>query len=95
MLGSCVDVVSILEKLDKDKPGNEDEFKISIPSKLVGLHEALEKNFDWIVPANPFDENSEPRSDERGSSEPYIDKIQCIVEKVSIIDLNAPPLENT
>ena len=95
MLGSCVDVVSILEKLDKDKTSNEDEFEISIPSKLEGLDEALEKNFDWIIPANPFDENSEPRSDERGSSEPYIDKIQCIVEKVSVIDLNAPSLEST
>ena len=64
-------------------------------SKLVGMHEAFEKNFDWIVPENPFDENSEPRSIERGSSEPYIDKIQYIVEKVSVIDLNAPSLENT
>jgi hypothetical protein len=33
-----------------------------IPCKLIGLHEALEKNFDWIVPENPFDESSEPKS---------------------------------
>ena len=95
MLGSCVYVDSIPEKLDKDRPSNEDEFEIAKPSKLVGLHEALEKNFDWIVPANPFDENSEPKSVERGSSEPYIGKIQCIAEKVCIIDLNAPSFENT
>jgi hypothetical protein len=24
------------------------------------MHEALEKNFDWIVTENPFDESSEP-----------------------------------
>jgi hypothetical protein len=32
------------------------------------LHEALEKNFDWIIPESPFDESSEPRSVHRGSS---------------------------
>jgi hypothetical protein len=26
------------------------------------MHEALEKNFDWIVPENPIDESSEPKS---------------------------------
>jgi len=59
------------------------------------MHEALEKNFDWIVPENPFDENSEPKSVERGSSETYIDKIQCIAEKVSDLDLDASSLGNT
>ena len=95
MLGSCVDVISILEKLDKTKPKNGEEIKIPIPSKLIGMHEALEKNFDWIVPENPFDENSEPKSVERGSSETYIDKIQCIAEKVSDLDLDASSLGNT
>jgi hypothetical protein len=51
MLGSRVVVVGT----------NNEEIKIPIPFKLVGLHEALEKNFDWIVPKNPFDESSEPR----------------------------------
>jgi hypothetical protein len=39
MLGSCVYVVGT----------NKEEIKVPIPSKLLGLHEALEKNFDWIV----------------------------------------------
>src|SRR4051812_21870189 len=61
MLGSCVDVMGTLENLDKTQP-NEEEIKIPIPFKLVGMHEALEKNFDWIVPENLFDESSEPKS---------------------------------
>jgi hypothetical protein len=43
MLGSCVNVVGT----------NKEEIKVPIPCKLVGLHEALEKNFDWIVPESP------------------------------------------
>ena len=58
MLGSCVDVISVLEKLDKIK--NREDVKVAIPCKLVALHEAYEKNFDWIVPENPFDESSQP-----------------------------------
>jgi hypothetical protein len=30
------------------------------------MHEALKKNFDWIVPENPFDESSETKSVHRG-----------------------------
>jgi hypothetical protein len=56
MLGSCLDVISDLEKLG-NKP-NKEEIKIPIPFKLVLMHEALENNFDWIVPENPFDESS-------------------------------------
>ena len=52
------------------------------------MHEALEENFDWIVSQNPFDESSEPKINERGTSKPYIDKIQCIVERVSVLDLD-------
>jgi hypothetical protein len=55
MLGSCVDVIATLEKIDETKPKNGEEIKIPIPFKLLGMHEALEKNFDWIVPENPFD----------------------------------------
>ena len=94
-LGSCVDVISTLEKIDKTKPENREEIKIPIPFKLVGMHEALEKNFDWIVPENPFDESSEPKRVERGYSKTYMDKIQFLVEKTSGIDLNASLLENT
>jgi hypothetical protein len=58
MLGSRIDVVGT----------TKEEIKVPIPFKLVGLHEALEKNFDWIVPENPFDESSEPKSVHKGSS---------------------------
>jgi hypothetical protein len=30
----------------------EEEIKVPIPLKLIGMHEALEKNFDWIVTEN-------------------------------------------
>jgi hypothetical protein len=84
MLGSCVEVVGT----------NKGEIKVPIPCKLVGLHEALEKNFDWIVPENPFDESSEPKSVHNGSSKTHLDTIQCLVEKTSAIDINAL-FENT
>jgi hypothetical protein len=58
------------------------------------MHEALEKNFDWIVPENPFDESSEPKGVHRGSSKTHLDKIQFLVEKTPAIDLNAL-FENT
>jgi hypothetical protein len=57
MLGSRVEVVGT----------NKEEIKVAIPCKLVGLHKALEKNFDWICPENPFDESSEPKSIHKGS----------------------------
>jgi hypothetical protein len=85
MLGSCIDVIGT----------NREETKIPIPFKLVGMHEALEKNFDWIVPENPFDESSEPKSVEKGSFKTYLDKIQFLVEKTSAIDLDAPLFVNT
>jgi hypothetical protein len=85
MLGSCVDVIGT----------NRDEIKIPIPFELVGMHEALKKNFDLIVPKNPFEESSEPKSVERGSSKAYMDKIQFLVEKTSGIDLDASLHENT
>jgi hypothetical protein len=53
------------------------------------LHEALEKNFDWISPENLFDESSEPKRVHKGSSKTHLDIIQFIVEKTSAIDLNA------
>jgi hypothetical protein len=79
MLGSRVEVVGT----------NKEEIKVPIPFKLVGLHEALEKNFDWIVHENHFDESSEPKSGHKGSSKTHLDTIQFLVEKTSAIDLNA------
>ena len=46
-------MVDVVGTSDKTKP--IEEFKIPIPFKLVGMHEAFEKNFDLIVPKNPFD----------------------------------------
>jgi hypothetical protein len=85
MLGSRVEVVGT----------NKEEIKVPIPFKLVGLHEALEKNFDWILPENPFDESSETKSFHKGSSKTHLDKTQFLVEKTSAIDLNASSLEIT
>jgi hypothetical protein len=79
MLGSPANVVGT----------TKEDIKVPIPCKLVGLHEALEKNFDWICPENPFDESSEPKGVHRGSSKTHLDTIQFIIEKTSAIDLNA------
>jgi hypothetical protein len=62
MLGSCVDVIGT----------NREDIKIAIPFKLVGMHEAFKKNFDWIVPENPFDESTESKSVEKGSSKFFL-----------------------
>jgi hypothetical protein len=67
---------------------NED-FRVPIPCKLVGIHDALEKNFNWICPENIFDESSVPKSDHKGSSKTHLNTIQFIVEKTPTIDLNA------
>jgi hypothetical protein len=53
------------------------------------MHEALEKNFNWICPENLFDESSVPKPDHKGSSKTHLDTIQFIVEKTSAMDLNA------
>jgi hypothetical protein len=55
MLGSPVNVVGT----------TKEEIRVPIPSKLLGLHEALENNFDWICPENLFNEMSEPKRDQR------------------------------
>jgi len=87
MLGSSVDVISALEpKLETRMP---------TPLKLVGLHDALEKNFDWVIPENLFDESSKPKSNKKGASKTNIDKIQAFVEAYSVIDFDALSLEDT
>jgi hypothetical protein len=53
---------------------NED-FRVPIPCKLVGIHDALEKNFNWIYPKNLFDESSVPKCDHKGSSKTHLDTI--------------------
>jgi hypothetical protein len=73
---------------------NED-FRVPIPCKLVGIHDALEKNFNWICPENLFDESSVPKRDHKGSSKTHLYTIQFIVEKTSAMDLNASSLDIT
>jgi hypothetical protein len=77
MLGSRVDVVGT----------NKEEIKVPIPFKLLGMHEALEKNFDWIVPKNPFDESSEPKSVHRGSSKAHLDKYNSLLKRLLLLIL--------
>jgi hypothetical protein len=77
-LGSPVEVV-----------GTPNDFRVPIPCKLLGIHDALEKNFSWICPENPFDESSVPKCDHKGFSKTHLDTIQFIVEKTPTIDLNA------
>jgi hypothetical protein len=77
-LGSPVEVVGTT---------NED-FRVPIPCKLVGIHDALEKNFSWICPENIFDESSVPKREYKGYSKTHLDTIQFIVEKTPAIDLN-------
>jgi hypothetical protein len=67
---------------------NED-FRVPILCKLVGIHDAWEKNSSWICPENPFDESSVPKRDHKGSSKTHLDTIQFIVEKTPIVDPNA------
>jgi hypothetical protein len=78
-LGSHVEVVGT---------PNEDS-RVPIPCKLVGIHDALENNFSWICPKNLFDESSVPRRDYKGYSKTHLDTTQFIVEKTPRIDLNA------
>jgi hypothetical protein len=78
-LGSPIKVVST----------NNEGTKIPIPSKLLGLYEAFENNFDWICPSNDFSDLSEPKCDHKGSSKTYVDEIQCLIDKTSAVDLNA------
>jgi hypothetical protein len=83
-LGSTIEVVGT--------PNGD--FRVSIPCKFVGIHDALEKNFSWICPENLFDESSVPKCDHKGSSKTHLDTIQFIVEKTSVVDFNAS-FENT
>jgi hypothetical protein len=68
---------------------NNEGTKIPIPSKLLGLYEAFENNFDWICHKILFSELSEPKCDHKGSSKTYVDEIQCLIENTSTVDLNA------
>jgi hypothetical protein len=79
-LGSPIKVIST----------NNEGAEIPIPSKLLGLCDAFENNFDWIYPQNLFSDLSEPKRDHKGYSKTYVDEIQCLIDKTSAVDLNAP-----
>jgi hypothetical protein len=66
-----------------------DGTEIPIPSKLLGLYEAFDNNFNWICPENLFSDLSEPKCDQKGSCKTYVDEIQCLIDKTSAVDLNA------
>jgi hypothetical protein len=84
-LGSLIKVIST----------NNEGTEIHIPSKLLELYEAFENNFDWICPKNLFSDLSEPKRDHKGSSKTYVDEIQCLIDKTSVVDLNASSLDIT
>jgi hypothetical protein len=69
---------------------NDEGAEIPIPSKLLGLCEASKNNFNWICPRNLFSDLSEPKRDHKGASKTYVDEIQCLIDKTSAVDLNAP-----
>jgi hypothetical protein len=85
MLGSPVKVVGT----------TKEDFKVPIPCKLVGMHEDLEKNFNWICPENLLDESSVPKCDHKGSSKTHLYTIQFIVENTSAIDLDTSSFDIT
>jgi hypothetical protein len=84
-LGSPINIIST----------NNEGTEIPIPSKLLGLYEAFENNFDWICPKKLFSDLSEPKCDHKGSSKTSADEIQCLIEKTSSMDLNASSLDVT
>jgi hypothetical protein len=78
-LGSPVAVVGTPNK----------DFRVPIHYKLVGIHDALDKNFNWICPENFFDKSSVAKSDHKGSSKTHLDTISFIVKKAPIVDPDA------
>jgi hypothetical protein len=79
-LGSPIKVIST----------NDEGDEIPMSSKLLGLCEAFENNFDWICPQNLFSDLSESKRDYKGSSKTYVDEIQFLIDKTSAVDLNVP-----
>jgi hypothetical protein len=65
---------------------NEDT-RMSIPCKLVGIHDALENNFSWICPKNLFDESSVPRRNYKGYSKTHTEFISLFPQLILMIHL--------
>jgi hypothetical protein len=77
-LGSLVEIVGT----------TNEESRVPIPCKLVGIDDALKKNFSWICPKNLFDESSIPKRDYKGYSKTHLYRIHFFVEKTPTINLN-------
>jgi hypothetical protein len=71
-LGSPIKVVST----------NNEGTEIPISSKLLGLYEAFENNFDWICPKTLFSELSEPKRDHKGSSKIMWMKYNALLKRL-------------
>jgi hypothetical protein len=67
---------------------NED-FRVPIPYKLIGIHDAWDKIISWICPENFFDESSVPKSYHKGSSKTHLDTFSFIIKKIPIVDPDA------
>lgn len=89
-LGSNIDIFDLFSKISL----NFFEEPMPIPCKILGVQDAYEKNFDWIVPENLFKKTSRPKSSEKGTSKTTIDSIQCIVDKTFSVDSDSI-FENT
>jgi hypothetical protein len=63
-----------------------EDFRVPIPCKLVGIHDALENNFSWICPENLFDESSVPKRDYKGYSKTHLDRIHFFVPTANLND---------
>ena len=94
MLGYGLDILHTLKTSDTKrmkyvgKTECEDEVKIPIPFKLLGISDALEENFNLIAPQNLFDGNKKPNREEWGGTKPCIGRIQCINDKFANLYLN-------
>jgi hypothetical protein len=64
---------------------NDAGAEISIPSKLFGLCEAFENNFDWICPKNLFCDLSEPKRDHKGSSKTWMKYNALLIRPLLLI----------
>jgi hypothetical protein len=67
---------------------NKGATNVPIPFKLLGIAEALDRNFDWISPENLFDETSQSKGKKKVDPEPCIRSIQCLHENFATLDLN-------
>jgi hypothetical protein len=83
-LGSPIEIV-----------GTPDDFKVPIPYELIGIHDAWEKNSSWICPKNTFDESIMPKRDHKGFSKTQLNIFSFIIDKTSVVDLDASSLDVT